>query len=189
MRNNCSKPLKTEYKACDILPDEQWTTKLDQTLDFTGVSPPDLTSFYEIRERYDYYANGNLQEIQKELDVKTTFIWGYDETLTIAQVVNATYSEVVSALDPGDMGLLNGNTLNDTEVEAKLGVLRDRLPQARVTIYTYNPLVGVTSITDPNGKPTYYEYDDLRRLEIIKDHQLNRLAAYKYQYHTTAPVE
>jgi YD repeat-containing protein len=54
--------------------------------------------------------------------------------------------------------------------------------EAEITTYTYNPLVGVTSVTDPNGKTTYYEYDGFGRLWAVKDHERNVVRSHEYHY-------
>lgn len=53
---------------------------------------------------------------------------------------------------------------------------------AQMTTYTYEPLIGVTSISDINNKPTYYIYDTFNRLWYIKDYQGNILKKYDYHY-------
>jgi YD repeat-containing protein len=55
---------------------------------------------------------------------------------------------------------------------------------ALITTYTYNPLVGITSQTDPNGVATYYEYDSMGRLWRINNDKGNVLKQYDYHYST-----
>jgi YD repeat-containing protein len=53
---------------------------------------------------------------------------------------------------------------------------------AMMTTYTYEPLVGLTSETDPNGKSVFYEYDPLHRLRLIRDEDKNILKKICYNY-------
>ncbi len=73
-------------------------------------------------------------------------------------------------------------TLNIGSAGVYLDEIRLHPPDAQMTTYTYDPLIGMTSETDPNGLTTYYEYDSFGRLEYIKDNDHNILKAYRYHY-------
>ncbi|GGH32717.1 hypothetical protein GCM10011418_46420 [Sphingobacterium alkalisoli] len=53
---------------------------------------------------------------------------------------------------------------------------------AQVSIYTYRPLVGMTSMTDPRGITEYYKYDGFQRLKDVLDFESNVLKNYQYHY-------
>ncbi len=48
--------------------------------------------------------------------------------------------------------------------------------------YTYKPLVGISSITDQNNKTQFYEYDNLKRLALVRDKDNNILKKICYNY-------
>jgi YD repeat-containing protein len=57
---------------------------------------------------------------------------------------------------------------------------------ALMTSYTYNPLVGKTSETDPAGRSTIYQYDGLNRIMTVRDQDNNILKQYDYEYQQCA---
>ncbi|MDJ1503570.1 RHS repeat domain-containing protein [Xanthocytophaga agilis] len=52
---------------------------------------------------------------------------------------------------------------------------------ALMTTYTYDPLIGLTSQTDPNSITTTYLYDAFGRLEYVKDSNGNIIKNYVYK--------
>jgi YD repeat-containing protein len=53
---------------------------------------------------------------------------------------------------------------------------------ALMTTYTYDPLIGITSMTDPGNLTTFYEYDGQNRLAVVRDSKRKVLKTYKYNY-------
>jgi len=105
------------------------------------------------------------------------FIWRYNHIYPVTKIENALLSDEKAAFGGYIPDLVNG----DLSV-SQISNLRIGLPQAFITIYTFNPLVGKTSQTDANGVTTYYEYDSLGRLIDLKDDDENILKTYEYNY-------
>ncbi len=160
-----------------------------------------------IIEYNSYYDYGKIKEVSKTKGIHTVYIWGYQEQYPIAKIENATFSEVTLAI--GNLPaaydtLLEIQSLSDTDddrtvdtielngtityeedegaLRSALADLRNSLPDAMVTTYTYDPLVGVTSITDPKGYTTYYDYDDFGRLNQVIDADGHILSKNEYNY-------
>jgi YD repeat-containing protein len=64
----------------------------------------------------------------------------------------------------------------------KIDEIRLYPSDAQMTTYTHDPLVGVTSITDPRGLTTRYEYDGFGRLKRVIDHEGKVLQEHDYNY-------
>jgi len=130
---------------------------------------------------YDKY--GNLQYISKYGADPVVYLWSYNYQYPIAKIEGATYTDVKAAL---------GN-YSDTQVETlaakadptadmtTINNLRTNLPQALVTTYTYKPLTGILTMTDPRGVVTNYDYDSFGRLNKVTQAGLV-LEEYKYNY-------
>jgi YD repeat-containing protein len=54
---------------------------------------------------------------------------------------------------------------------------------AQMTTYAIDPGVGITAITDPNNATTYYDYDSVGRLKLIKNDkgEIVKMSDYYYQ--------
>jgi hypothetical protein len=125
---------------------------------------------------YDSYdTKGNILQYTPENGIPTSIIWGYNKTLPIAKIENATNAQVQTAL---------GMNLSDV-TEANMSIinaLRASLHNAMVTTYTHKPLVGVSTITDPKGDSMTYIYDSFNRLKEVQDKNGNKLSENQYHY-------
>lgn len=128
-----------------------------------------------------YDDKGNPLEVRQENGTHIVYIWGYHKTKPVAKIENATYTQVEQYV-ANLQTLSNGN--NESGLITALNNLRTNLPGAMVTTYTYKPLVGVSSITDPKGYTTTYHYDSFGRLEYVKDADGNILSENEYHYRT-----
>ena len=54
--------------------------------------------------------------------------------------------------------------------------------QSQMNTYTFNPLIGMTSESDVNGKTTYYEYDALNRLSVVRNEDKDIIKTICYNY-------
>lgn len=54
--------------------------------------------------------------------------------------------------------------------------------KALISTYTYDPLIGMTSATDPNNLTTYFEFDNMNRLKFVKDHDRKIITQHGYHF-------
>lgn len=133
-----------------------------------------------------YDGEGNILDQRLADNTIESYIWGYQRSYPVAKIIGITHADAV-AQSGIDLNLLynqNGQ-YSDQQMRAELNKLRS-LQNCLVTTYTYSPLVGITSETDPRGRTIYYEYDGFKRLLRIRDAENNILKQWEYQYQVTA---
>ena len=151
------------------------------------------TNEFQNRIVYDKYdTHGNPLEVSKTDGIHIMYVWGYKNTLPIAKIEGYSYSDVSTSLQSliDTVILASNNDINDVSEEAlrlSLNSLRNHidLSKAMVSTYTYDPLIGITSTTDPRGYTVHYSYDDFSRLEYVRDQDDNILSKNEYNYRTT----
>lgn len=133
----------------------------------------------EERKAYELYNDkGRLVQTKASDGTTVSYLWGYNDQYVVAVAQNAPYSllasfkndiDLLSSQDDDSCGY-NGNC-SEAALRNALSNLRDSffLREAQVSTYTYNPLVGVTSSTQPNGVVSYYSYDTFGRLTEARD--------------------
>ena len=53
---------------------------------------------------------------------------------------------------------------------------------SQMNSYTYEPLTGVSSVSDPNNRIMFYEYDELQRPILVRDQERNIAKKFSYNY-------
>ncbi|WP_369012978.1 RHS repeat domain-containing protein [Flavobacterium anhuiense] len=141
---------------------------------YNGLST-DLSNYQEVLNYNMYNLRGEPLQITTYGTQKYTYLWGYNQNHPVAKIDNATYNETIAL--PGFNSAITGG-LSDTQETT----LRNGLPNAMITTYTYKPLFGVSTITDPKGDTTTFTYDNFGRLEFVKDNKGNILTENQYHY-------
>lgn len=144
-----------------------------------GASP------FESLNTYTYSSGKTIQTVSQRDGTTRLYLWGYKNGYPVAEIRNATLTQVLAA-----MGNINEPALNAFAEEAspssdyltKIANLRTTLPGALIKTFSYYPLVGLKTITDENGNTAYYEYDTLGRLLLVKDKDGNVVKTHTYHY-------
>lgn len=166
-----------------LLPSETYSTKGSTNIDNFESENRDIAF-----NRYD--EKGNILEYTLENGIPVSIIWGYNGKYPVAKIEGLSYNDI-----PQDLrnSISNASNLDNSSCVGYSGCneatlrnhqksLRAYLGDAMITTYTYDPLVGVTSITPPNGQTAYYEYDGFGRLKSVKDEAGNIVQDIQYHY-------
>lgn len=146
------------------------------------------TSNIEITYSKHDSTSGNLLEYKLKNLLPVTLIWGYNNTLPIAKIEGATYSQVspfiLDIIDKSNLDATQGTTTSENNLLESLNSFRKNstLKNYQITTYTYDPLIGVKSITPPSGITEFYKYDTFNRLEKIVNNNNEILKEYQYHY-------
>ncbi|UOU98993.1 hypothetical protein MUU74_03335 [Chryseobacterium daecheongense] len=122
--------------------------------------------------------------------ISTTIIWGYNKTMPIAKIEGARLSDIPASLITAIVNASNNDANASTvQEEAMEKTLVDALNSFKndaaiqnfmVTCYTYNPLIGTTTVIPPNGIMEFYKYDAYNRLKKVVDVNGNTVKEHQY---------
>lgn len=162
-----------EY-AYRVGPDSLLLTEKERALDPARPTEADGKPRFTDRILYERYdEKGNLLQYRDGEGTVTSLVWGYDGAYPVARITGAAYEEI-------DLGGLPASGAADADYIRFFRGVRERLPQALVTSWTYLPQVGPTSRTDPSGRTETYEYDAKGRLTNVRDEDGNILENHVY---------
>jgi hypothetical protein len=142
-----------------------------------------VLSDFRIEKEYHNYDNyGNPNYITKDDLTNVVYLWSYNGQYPIAEIKNATYQDIITHFDASYIESMSERAAPWTQDFAYIYGLRTSLTNAQITYYTYNPLVGMLTKTDPNLIVTMYEYDGFNRLKYVKDNQSKIIQEFQYNY-------
>lgn len=161
-----------------------------------SVSTLDLkTNSMNTQVVYNQYdTKGNIQQYTLNPDANgngthVTIIWGYNQTQPIAKIEGATYAQVsslataiINASNEDANDIEHGNP-KEKDLLTALDAFRtdSALAGYQITTYSYDPLIGVRSITPPSGIRELYIYDTANRLKEVRD--INGVLLKENEYH------
>lgn len=125
---------------------------------------------------------GNVLELVGRDNIHISYLYGYNNTVPVAKIVNATYDQVSQLLSSSDLNALKLKSPSDVQIRNVVSKVRQGLTGAMVTSYTHMPGVGVSSITDVNGLTSTFQYDAMGRLHFVKDPDGNLVQEVRYHY-------
>ncbi|WP_330745907.1 hypothetical protein [Chryseobacterium sp. CP-77] len=139
---------------------------------------PTISSKEVTYEKYD--EKGNILQYREKDGTPVSIVWGYNKTKPIAKVVGSTYSQIEGMI--GTLVTKSNEDAADPTKEAELLLALDAFqPAGMVTKYTYDPLVGVTTITPPSGVRELYIYDTANRLKQVQVRERDNTGTYSYK--------
>ena len=129
--------------------------------------------------QYDYDTAGNVRSITENGTLKSSILWGYNYTVPVVVIKGLDYVGVSGLVSSTYLANLNGSSAS--VISTALGNVRAAIGSSGlVTTYTYTPLVGITSMTEPNGNKTSYSYDSAGRLSTVKNHSNQTEQTFEY---------
>ncbi|MBP2619697.1 hypothetical protein [Chryseobacterium jejuense] len=136
-----------------------------------------------------YDSKGNLLQYTTKDDVSTVIIWGYNKTQPIAKIENAKLENIGQSLidsivNASDLDAKQGTDTSDEDLIKALNTFRNNptLSGYQITTYTYDPLIGVRSITPPSGLREVYIYDTAGRLKEVREQSNTGKLLKEFQY-------
>lgn len=184
-------PLETEVKqnSKTISKVETKYDNLSNLFPSSVLSYDNLNASPSTEVTYDQYdSKGNLQQYTTKSGIPVAIVWGYNGTQPIAKIEGTTYAQVQSLaaaiMTASDTDASAAPNNDEADLLNALKTFRAGLPNYQVTTYTYDPLIGVRSITPPSGVREVYLYDTANRLMEIREQSKTGklLKEFKYNY-------
>ena len=191
---------KTLSRAETIYPisqSEANTKSSGLVLPLSVISYDNLNASPSTEVKYDKYdEKGNILQYTIKEGIPVAIVWGYNQTQPIAKIEGITYAELLAGnLITTIVSKSNDDAADPTKEGLLLNALNDFRKQSafvgkQVSTFTYDPLIGVTSITPPSGIREVYVYDTANRLKEVKVREkdaagnfvFKKVKEYNYNY-------
>ena len=126
----------------------------------------------------EWSDEGRPLELTDKAGVKTCVLWGYGGQYPVLKAVGISFDDLTTAVPAAYVGVFSGAL--PTAIESAIR----SVPDIQVTSWTYKPLVGVLTETDPSGRAESFEYDTAGRLIRVRNASNEPLREYYYYIST-----
>jgi hypothetical protein len=150
---------------------------------FSGTPAADATA---PTGKKAYTLNGVNNIVKSGLTAGTTYIVSYWIKNTSPLTITGTIGSATAGRTLGLWKYYEHRITGQTQVTISGSLPIDELRLypvgALMNTYTHEPLVGLSSQCDAQNKISYYEYDNMNRLLLIRDQDKNILKTFEYKY-------
>lgn len=125
-----------------------------------------------------YDDHGNVRQLTGRDGVPTSYLWGYAGLYPVAELRGVSYAHIPVTYQSNAQIY---NPSSDASLRGLLNGLHSYFAADHdVKTYTYKRLMGMSSVTQSGGRNTYYEYDPIGRLSVVKDHDQQIVSQNQY---------
>lgn len=152
---------------------------------FSGTTGPDATA---PTGKKTYTLTGSNNIVKTGLTSTTTYIVSYWIKNTSPLTITGTVGSAIAGRTLGAWQYYEHRVTGQTQVTISGSYPIDELRLypvgALMTTYTHEPLIGLLSQCNPVNRISYYEYDAIGRLLLIRDQDRNIIKTFEYKYKT-----
>lgn len=173
-------------------------TGLSNTIIWDEYGNPKAEAINAIKEHVFYTSfeegNGDISDKKYSLTGNIFKTAGYSlanqfsDNVRTGQDYILTYWWKASLVDNWELqkeyynNFTEGTTISTSKTTGYIDELRFHPKMSKINTFVYKPLIGITSNNDQNNVITFYEYDQLGRLTVVRDQNKKVLKAIDYNY-------
>ncbi len=171
------KPAYTSFETRDVTQDfveSRWTLTGPANFITNNTAPTGTVCFGLTASNYITATQLNT------LKPYRLSFWATNAVTVTGNATLVKSAPVINGFTYYEYNIAQGTATVKVAGTANIDELRLYPAAARVRSVTYDPLVGKTSECDENNRIVYYEYEELGRLQFIKDEDRNIIKMYEY---------
>ncbi|WP_346855973.1 RHS repeat domain-containing protein [uncultured Draconibacterium sp.] len=155
---------------------------MDHDIAFNASNPFTFTK----KQNIGYNSDRNVNKTDIIDNLKVYYLWAYNNQYPIVKIESSDSGLDIISIQTIIDSLVLTRGDSKSQIDSDLAKIKNAVSGVTagnfVSIYTYQPLIGMTSQTDPSGRTTYYEYDDFGRLEYVRNHKGEIINKNDYHY-------